>query len=54
MKIHLLVASDDNDYTEHLSNVFGINYSDVFELSIASSVQSLKEQLDRRQADLAL
>ena len=54
MKIHLLVASDDNDYTEHLSNVLAENYSDVFELSIASSVQSLKEQLDRRQADLAL
>lgn len=54
MKIQLLVASGDSDYTEHLSNVLTENYADVFELSIASSVQSLIELLGRRQADLAL
>ena len=54
MKIQLLIASGDSDYTEHLSSVLAEQYADVFEVSIASSVQSLEKLLSRRQADLAL
>lgn len=54
MKIQLLIASGDSDYVEHLSNVLTDNYADVFEVSIASSVQSLTKLLGRRQIDLAL
>lgn len=48
MKIQLLIASDDDDYREQLSQVLTERYSDTFEVSVCSSAPRLAEQLSRR------
>lgn len=54
MKIQLLIASDDDDYREQLSQVLTERYSDTFEVSVCSSAPRLAEQLSRRVFDAAL
>ena len=48
MKIQLLIALNDIDYTEHLSKVLSEKYADRFEISICSSAERLQDTLSRR------
>lgn len=54
MRIQLLIADSDRDYTEHLSQVLMEKYADVFEVSACSGVSSLTELLACRGYDVAL
>lgn len=45
MKIRLHIASDDRDYTEHLSRVLADKYADVFEVSVCSTPEQWAEAL---------
>ena len=54
MKIKLLIATDDSDYSEYLSNVLTDKYADTFEVTVCSSVQLLNDLLKERNFDVAL
>jgi len=54
MRIQLLIADSDQDYTEHLSNVLVEKHADVFEVSACSSGAQLAELLSHRSYDAAL
>lgn len=54
MKIHLLIADSDRDYTEHLSQVLLKRYEDLFEVSACSTSEQLAELLSRSAYDVAL
>lgn len=54
MKIQLLIAGDDRDYIEHLSNVLVEKYADVFEVSICFEEKPLIDLLSHRRFDVAL
>lgn len=45
MKIRLLIASGDRDYTEHLSRVLADKYADMFEVSVCSTQAQWAEVL---------
>lgn len=45
MKIRLRIASDDRDYTEHLSNVLADKYSDIFVIGVDSAQAQWTEAL---------
>ena len=54
MKIRLLLASSDSDYTEYLSKVLVEQYADVFEISVCSSHERLNEMVSNHRADIVL
>lgn len=54
MRIQLLIADSDQDYTNHLSQVLVEKYADVFEVSACSGARQLEELLDHRGYDVAL
>ena len=54
MKTQLLVASQDHDYTDHLSLFLAEYHSDVIDVSVCSTVTNLHEQLNTRKFDIAL
>lgn len=54
MKIKLLIATDDRDYVEHLSNVLSEKYADSFEVSVCSSVDRLRDLLAVNKFDTVL
>lgn len=54
MKIQLLMAINDSDYAEHLSQSLTEQYADMFEVSICSANDRLKELTDIRRFEVAL
>ena len=54
MKIRLLIASPDLDYTEYLSKVLAEKYADVFEVSVCSNEVRLSEMVSGSRADIVL
>ena len=54
MKIQLLILTADSDYSNHLSRVLAEKHLDVFEISVCSSVERLKELLVSKVFDAAL
>ena len=54
MKIKLLIATDDNDYAEHLSQILVKNHSDVFDVIVCSSAERLRDLLTTGRFDAAL
>lgn len=54
MRIQLLIADGDQDYTEHLSQVLVEKYANVFEVSACSGARQLAELLSHRSYDAAL
>ncbi|MCL2046800.1 MAG: hypothetical protein FWG88_10515 [Oscillospiraceae bacterium] len=54
MRTHLLVASTDYSYTQHLSKVIAEEHMEVFELSICNTLESLYEQLAIKKYDIAI
>lgn len=54
MKINLLIATCDDDYTEHLSNLLSDKYKDTFFVSVCSASQSLTDILSASGYDAAL
>ena len=54
MKIQLLIATEDCDYAEHLSNTFAEDHSDAIEVCVCSTADHLREQLEARKFDVAL
>ena len=54
MKIKLLIASDDKDYTDHLSKVLLKNYTDEVIVSICSSLERFNEVLNEQTYDVVL
>lgn len=54
MKIRLLIASPDLDYTEYLSKVLVEKYADVFEVSVCSNEVRLSEMVSGSRADIVL
>lgn len=54
MKIQLLIATREEDYVEHLSQVLLEKYSDLFEVSVCSGEERLGELTQRTYFDVAL
>ena len=54
MKIRLLIATADRDYTDHLSNSISKRYADTLELSICSSAERLTDLTSASRYDAAL
>jgi cellulose biosynthesis protein BcsQ len=54
MKIQILIAAVDNDYSERLSSVLSQDYADTFIVSVCSSPSSLSELLTAHKYDVAL
>ncbi|MDR0491523.1 MAG: hypothetical protein LBH28_09810 [Oscillospiraceae bacterium] len=54
MKIRLLIAADDIEYTEHLSNFLSEKYSDTFFVSVCIASERLLELLSAQDFDVAL
>ena len=54
MKIKLLIATGDSDYTEHLSRVLIENFADTFEVNVCSSIDRLRDLLAVDKFDAAL
>jgi len=54
MKISLLIASGDNEYSEHLSGYLSDKYKDTFYISVCRSLQNLQELLSVSGFDAAL
>ena len=54
MKIKLLVATKDTDYSEHLSDVLSKDHSDVIEVSVCSTKERFHSLLDTQLFDSAL
>lgn len=54
MKIRLLIATSDNDYTEHISGVLSAKYADTFYVSVCRAGQSLSEMIAAQGFDAAL
>lgn len=54
MKIRLLIASPDLDYTDYLSRVLVEKYADIFEVSVCSSEERLSEMVSNHRADIVL
>jgi cellulose biosynthesis protein BcsQ len=54
MKIQLLIAAADSDYSERLSSVLSQNYADTLIVSVCSSSSRLSELLETHQYDIAL
>ena len=54
MKIKLLIAAEDNDYIEHLSNVLSGKHADAFDVSVCSSVTRIKDAISSNRYDAIL
>lgn len=54
MKIRLFIASSDLDYTEYLSKVLVEKYADIFEVSVCSNENRLREMVLGHRADIVL
>jgi len=54
MRVQLLIATTDADYTEHLSENITERYADVISVSVCSSAERLRELLSTRKFDAAL
>ena len=54
MKIKLLIATADSDYSEYLSDVLSEKYADTFEVGTCSSIERLKDLLSFNRYDAAL
>ena len=54
MKIRLLIATADKDYTDHLTKTISKKYADTLELSICSSVERLTDLTSVNRYDAAL
>lgn len=54
MRIQLLIADEDRDYTEHLSQILVEKYANVFEVSACSGARQMAELLSHRGYDAAL
>ena len=54
MKLKLLIATSDSDYSEYLSNVLSERYADTFEVSVCSSAERLPGLLVNSRFDAAL
>ena len=54
MRIKLLIATTDNDYAEHLSNILSEKYMDTFEVTVCSSAERLQPLLAGSRFDAAL
>lgn len=54
MKIRLLIATADKDYTDHLSNTISKRYADTLELSICTSAERLSDLTAAGKYDAAL
>ena len=54
MRVKLLIASDDADYSEHISGYISEHHTDVIDVTVCSSVERLKELLRIQNFDAAL
>ncbi|MDR1641521.1 MAG: hypothetical protein LBT59_17650 [Clostridiales bacterium] len=54
MKIQLLIASSDKDYTEHLSGTLAEKHAESFEISVCSEIDRIEPLLSARTYDVAL
>jgi len=54
MKVRLLIATNDNDYAEHLSKVLLEAHEESFEVSICSSAERLRDMLVTHRFDAGL
>ena len=54
MKTQLLVATNDGDYAEHLSNILSEYHCDVIDVTVCCSGEFLQDQLKSRKYDVAL
>ena len=54
MRIKLLIAAQDGDYAEHLSNILSEKHADAFEVSVCSSVQRMADVLLSNKYDAIL
>ena len=54
MKVKLLIATDDTDYAEHLSNYIAEHYSDAITVTVCTMKERLKEVLRAQSFDIAL
>jgi cellulose biosynthesis protein BcsQ len=54
MKIRLLVATDDTDYSDHLAKILSDLYSDEISLSICSSFERANQMTEEQEYDVAL
>ena len=54
MKIRLLIATCDSDYSEHLSDVLSKDFSDAIEVSVCSTNERLHTLLEAQSFDAAL
>lgn len=54
MKIRLLIATEDSDYAEHMSNVLVKKHSDTFEVNVCSTANHLKSLIVSKKFDVLL
>ena len=54
MKIQLLIATADSDFSELLSNTLSARYADTFEVGVCSSLEKLADILKVKKNDVAL
>ena len=54
MKIKLLIASADGDYTAHLSNVLSEKYAAAFEVAVCTSIERLRDLFSANRYGAAL
>ena len=54
MKIQLLIATEDSDYAEHLSDTLSENYANAMDVSVCTISEQFHELLNLRKFDLAL
>lgn len=54
MKVKLLIGTNDIDYVKHLSNVLSEKYADIFDVSVCSSLERLKDLLHDKRIDILL
>jgi len=54
MKIRLLLASSDSDYTEYLSKVLVEKFAAIFEVSVCSNAERFNEMVSGHRADIVL
>jgi len=54
MKIQLIIAVNDSDYVDHLSRELTDHYAEVFEITVCSSPERIRELTERKRFDVAM